>query len=143
MAVGVAAGAGVPVGVGPGVSVAGATAAAVGVGVAVAVAVGGALGRKRTSSTTSVANSTPRGRSIARVFALRASGGGSSGPVLTATSAGAGPATSCESCTSSCVPLPSAEAYQATRSHAASVPGPGCNHPLASYHWVGATRTVW
>ena len=112
------------------------------VGEGVGVAVGGALASKRTSSTTSMAKSAPRGRSIARTFALCASAGVSSGPVVTAVNDGAGPATTAESWIANCAPLPSPEAYQATRIHAASASESGRSRALASYHCPGVTRTV-
>ena len=114
-----------------------------GVGVGVGVAVGGALASKRTSSTTSIAKLAPRGRSIARTFALCASSGIKSGPVVTAVKDGAGPATTTESRVASCDPLPSSEAYQATRIHADSASESGRSRALASYHCPGVTRTVW
>ena len=113
-----------------------------GVGVGVGVAVGGALASKRTSSTTSMAKSEPRGCSIARTFALCVSTGVSSGPVVTAVNDRAGSATTAESWVASCAPLPSPEAYQATRIHAASAFESGRSRALASYHCPGLTRTV-
>ena len=105
------AGAGVGDGVGVGVGLGEGVGVGAGVGVGVGVAVGGALASKRTSSTTSIAKLAPRGRSIARTFALCASSGIKSGPVVTAVKDGAGPATTTESRVASCDPLPSSEAY--------------------------------
>ena len=140
VAVGVTVAAGIAVALVTGAEVG--AAAGEGVGVGVGVAAGGALASKRTSSTTSIAKSAPRGRSIARTFALCASTGISSGPVVTAVNDGAGPATTAESWVASCDPLPSSEAYQATRIHAASAFESGRSRALTSYQRPGVTRTV-
>ena len=96
-----------------------------------------------TSSTISNAGAALDGRSMTRILAERAFGGGSTAPVPTVISSPAVYVMVAESAVESCDPLPSALAYQATRSQAVSPELPGVTRALARYHRSAATCTVW
>jgi hypothetical protein len=113
-------------------------------GAAVGCGGGGAeLAPNRTLSTVSCASVAPNGRSMTRTAALCASSGACTGPVDSSPVVPALPVSKAESPVESCEPLPSLDAYQATRTQAASMPGPSTSHALAAYHAPGVTRTIW
>ena len=139
--------AGLGVGAGLTAGAAAGAAAATGVGLAVGVEVGvgvagGGAGSNRTSSTTSIPKAAPAGRSTSRAFADRAFAGACSAPVLVSTSDSAGLRTAGASAVESCVPLPSAEAYQATRNQTRSPGEAGRMRALARYQPPAVTCTV-
>jgi len=110
-------------------------------GVGAGVATGALVAVKVMSSATTAAALAEAGRSITRTRALRA--------VLGACEATrvAVPVTSrvvtrLESATASCEPLPSVDAYHATRSHAALASPLGRRLARAAYHAPGSTVTV-
>lgn len=110
-------------------------------GVATGVGAGAAVRSKPTLSAWSAANSAPAGRSISRTRAVWAALGACTAASWTLVTASRA-VTRLESATASCVPSPSVEAYQATRSQPALASPSSFSSARPPYHAPGSTTTV-